>query len=107
MSLFPFLSPSVAVSRSKSVPMFGPPLPPGGRFAKSRAFADFLLAKIVNAENAAHLSDKFVTMAVGNMHTIETFKFLLLKLSLFPPHQTFHITTPLELDFGSDQGLVI
>merc|ERR1719422_96502 len=55
---------SVAVSRSKSVPMFGPPLPPGGRFAKSRAFADFLLAKIVNAENAAHLSDKFVTMAV-------------------------------------------
>ena len=44
--------------------MFGPPLPPGGRFAKSRAFADFLLAKIINAENAAHLSDKFVTMAV-------------------------------------------
>jgi signal-induced proliferation-associated 1 like protein 1 len=44
--------------------MFGPPLPPGGRFAKSKAFADFLLAKIVNAENAAHKSDKFVTMAV-------------------------------------------
>ena len=57
-------SSSVAVSRSKSVPMFGPPLPPGGRFAKSRAFAEFLLAKIINAENAAHLSDKFVTMAV-------------------------------------------
>ena len=55
---------SVAVSRSKSVPTFGPPLPPGGRFTKSRAFADFLLAKIVNAENAAHRSDKFVSMAV-------------------------------------------
>lgn len=54
----------MAVSRSKSVPMFGPPLPPGGRFAKSRAFAEFLLAKIVNAENAAHRSDKFVSMAV-------------------------------------------
>lgn len=58
------LSCSVAVSRSKSVPMFGPPLPPGGRFAKSKAFADFLLTKIINAENAAHGSDKFVSMAV-------------------------------------------
>ena len=38
---------------------------------------------------------------------IETFKFPLLKEAIFPPHQTFHITTPLELDFGSVQGLVI
>lgn len=56
--------PSVAVTRSKSVPMFGPPLPPGGRFAKSKAFAEFLLTKIINAETAAHKSDKFVSMAV-------------------------------------------
>ncbi len=55
---------SVAVTRSKSVPMFGPPLPPSGLFSKSRDFADFLLSKIVNAENAAHRSDKFVSMAV-------------------------------------------
>ena len=55
---------SVAVSRAKCVPMFGPPLPPGGIFKKDKAFADFLLAKIINAENAAHLSDKFVSMAI-------------------------------------------
>ena len=54
---------SVAVSRSKSVPMFGPPIPKEARFAKSKAFADFLLTKIVNGENAAHRADKFVSMA--------------------------------------------
>ena len=54
----------MAVSRSKSVPMFGPPLPPGARFAKGPAFAEYLLTKIINAENAAHRSDKFVSMAV-------------------------------------------
>ncbi|GIY80218.1 signal-induced proliferation-associated 1-like protein 2 [Caerostris extrusa] len=36
----------VAVSRSKEVPAFGPPIP-----------------AVINAENAAHRSDKFVTMA--------------------------------------------
>eukprot|EP00094_Tigriopus_californicus_P010965 TCALIF_10579-PA protein Name:"Similar to Sipa1l2 Signal-induced proliferation-associated 1-like protein 2 (Mus musculus)" AED:0.22 eAED:0.33 QI:0/0/0/0.66/1/1/9/0/732 len=37
---------------------------PGARFAKTKGFADFLLTKIINAENAAHRSDKFVSMAV-------------------------------------------
>ncbi|CAF2740676.1 Signal-induced proliferation-associated 1-like protein 3,Signal-induced proliferation-associated 1-like protein 1,Signal-induced proliferation-associated protein 1,Signal-induced proliferation-associated 1-like protein 2 [Lepeophtheirus salmonis] len=55
---------SVAVSRSKSVPMFGPPIPEGAMFPKSKAFANFLLTKIINAENAAHHSDKFVSMAI-------------------------------------------
>ena len=41
------------------------------------------------------------------MCRMETFKFPLLQQLIFPPHQTFHITTPLELDFGSVQGLVI
>ena len=36
---------------------------------------------------------------------METLKFEVQKLSLFPPLQTFHITTPLEVDFGSVQGL--
>ncbi|PIK34754.1 putative signal-induced proliferation-associated 1-like protein 2 isoform X3 [Apostichopus japonicus] len=36
---------SVAVSRSKDVPVFGPPLPPDAIFAKSSAFADFIIAK--------------------------------------------------------------
>ncbi|XP_064293481.1 signal-induced proliferation-associated 1-like protein 3 isoform X2 [Phalacrocorax carbo] len=54
---------SVAVTRSKDVPPFGPPIPSGVTFRKSDVFRDFLLAKAINAENAAHKSDKFHTMA--------------------------------------------
>ncbi|XP_075043185.1 signal-induced proliferation-associated 1-like protein 3 isoform X1 [Mixophyes fleayi] len=53
----------VAVTRSKDVPPFGPPIPNGVKFRKSDVFRDFLLAKVINAENAAHKSDKFHTMA--------------------------------------------
>lgn len=53
----------VAVSRSKDVQVFGPPIKDGAIFPKGKAFAEFILAKVVNAENAAHRSEKFVTMA--------------------------------------------
>ncbi|XP_077174675.1 signal-induced proliferation-associated 1-like protein 3 isoform X2 [Paroedura picta] len=54
---------SVAVTRSKDVPPFGPAIPSRATFRKSDVFRDFLLAKVINAENAAHKSDKFHTMA--------------------------------------------
>ncbi|XP_039593901.1 signal-induced proliferation-associated 1-like protein 2 isoform X2 [Polypterus senegalus] len=54
---------SVAVSRSKDVPPFGPPIPKGVTFPKSAVFRDFLLAKVINGENAAHKSEKFRAMA--------------------------------------------
>lgn len=54
---------SVAVSRSKEVPVFGPPIAEGGVYTKSKAFSEFLLSKVMNAENAAHRSDKFRSMA--------------------------------------------
>uniref|UniRef100_A0A673V9Z5 Signal induced proliferation associated 1 like 3 n=1 Tax=Suricata suricatta TaxID=37032 RepID=A0A673V9Z5_SURSU len=54
---------SMAVTRSKDAPAFGPPIPSGTTFRKSDVFRDFLLAKVINAENAAHKSDKFHTMA--------------------------------------------
>ncbi|KAL1769238.1 signal-induced proliferation-associated 1 3 isoform X1 [Sigmodon hispidus] len=54
---------SMAVTRSKDAPLFGPPIPNGTTFRKSDVFRDFLLAKVINAENAAHKSDKFHTMA--------------------------------------------
>ncbi|XP_076846427.1 signal-induced proliferation-associated 1-like protein 3 isoform X2 [Brachyhypopomus gauderio] len=55
---------SVAVTRMKDVPPFGPPLPPGGvAFRDPSAFRAFLLAKVINAENAAHKSEKFHAMA--------------------------------------------
>ncbi|XP_015753678.1 PREDICTED: signal-induced proliferation-associated 1-like protein 1 isoform X3 [Acropora digitifera] len=58
----------VAVSRSKDVPPFGPNIPVGAKFGKQRAFADFLLTKVINAENAAHKSDKFSAMATRTRH---------------------------------------
>lgn len=51
------------MTRSKDVPPFGPPIPNGVTFSKSDVFRYFLLAKVINAENAAHKSDKFHTMA--------------------------------------------
>ncbi|KAL4641345.1 signal-induced proliferation-associated 1-like protein 2 [Arapaima gigas] len=54
---------SVAVSRSRGVPAFGPPIPKGVTFPKSAVFRDFLLAKVINGENAAHKSEKFRAMA--------------------------------------------
>uniref|UniRef100_A0A0N5D913 Rap-GAP domain-containing protein n=1 Tax=Thelazia callipaeda TaxID=103827 RepID=A0A0N5D913_THECL len=54
---------SVAVSRAKDVPAFGPALPRGATFPKSSEFHDFLITKIINAENAVHRSKKFAAMA--------------------------------------------
>ncbi|KAK5616262.1 hypothetical protein CRENBAI_014893 [Crenichthys baileyi] len=53
----------VAVTRSKDIPLFGPLFPKGACFPRSPAFRDFLLAKVVNAENAAEKSEKFRSMA--------------------------------------------
>ncbi|XP_061829023.1 signal-induced proliferation-associated 1-like protein 3 [Nerophis lumbriciformis] len=54
---------SVAVTRMKDVPPFGPPIPSSVTFRDPDTFRHFLLAKIINAENAAHKSEKFYTMA--------------------------------------------
>ncbi|XP_043482719.1 signal-induced proliferation-associated 1-like protein 2 isoform X2 [Leptopilina heterotoma] len=54
---------TVAISRNKEVPIFGPPVPVGASFPKGKAFADFILAKAINGENAAHKVEKFATMA--------------------------------------------
>ncbi|XP_043929790.1 signal-induced proliferation-associated 1-like protein 1 [Protopterus annectens] len=54
---------SVAVARSRDVPSFGPPIPKGVTFPKSSVFREFLLVKVINAENATHKSEKFRAMA--------------------------------------------
>ncbi|KAI1295391.1 Signal-induced proliferation-associated 1-like protein 2 [Halotydeus destructor] len=59
---------AVSVTRSKEVPVFGPPIIEKGIYTKSRAFTDFLLSKIINAENAAHRSEKFRSMAQRTRH---------------------------------------
>uniref|UniRef100_A0AC35TX01 Rap-GAP domain-containing protein n=1 Tax=Rhabditophanes sp. KR3021 TaxID=114890 RepID=A0AC35TX01_9BILA len=54
---------SIAVSRAKDVPVFGPVIPASASFGKCTEFHDFLLTKIINAENAVHRSKKFSAMA--------------------------------------------
>ncbi|CAL4135181.1 unnamed protein product, partial [Meganyctiphanes norvegica] len=59
---------SVSVSRFRDVPMFGPSMPEGATFPKSRAFTEFLLAKVINGEIAALRSEKFTCMATRTRH---------------------------------------
>uniref|UniRef100_A0A0N4Z8W4 Rap-GAP domain-containing protein n=1 Tax=Parastrongyloides trichosuri TaxID=131310 RepID=A0A0N4Z8W4_PARTI len=54
---------TIAVSRAKDVPTFGPVIPSNATFGKSTEFHDFLITKIINAENAVHRSKKFASMA--------------------------------------------
>ncbi|XP_014671772.1 PREDICTED: signal-induced proliferation-associated 1-like protein 2 [Priapulus caudatus] len=54
---------SVAVTRSKDVPAFGPAIPKDKLFSKSKDCAEFIIAKAINGENAAHRSEKFIAMA--------------------------------------------
>lgn len=53
----------MAVSCTKDIPPFGPFIPADNSFVKGPAFRDFLLAKAINAENAAERSGKFHAMA--------------------------------------------
>ncbi|XP_057216943.1 signal-induced proliferation-associated 1-like protein 2 isoform X2 [Triplophysa rosa] len=53
----------VAVTRSKDIPLFGPLFPKRAHFPRSPAFRDFILAKAIDAENAAEKSEKFRSMA--------------------------------------------
>lgn len=76
----------VAVSRSKDVEVFGPPIKEGAVFPKGKVFAEFLLAKVVNAENAAHRSEKFVTMATRTRQ--EYLKDLVMNYSTSTPVDT-------------------
>ncbi len=61
---------SVAISYSKDVPSFGPPLPKNPLFYKSKEFRDFLLAKIMNADNAGLKCDKFTQIRMRAQHGI-------------------------------------
>lgn len=50
----------VAVARHRQVPLFGPPLKP---YYSRHELKDFILTKIINAENACHSVNKFAEMA--------------------------------------------
>ncbi|XP_052472657.1 rap1 GTPase-activating protein 2 isoform X5 [Carassius gibelio] len=52
----------VSVTAREDVPPFGPPLPNPSVFKKGPEFREFLLTKLINAENACCKSDKFAKL---------------------------------------------
>ncbi|XP_036379099.1 rap1 GTPase-activating protein 2-like isoform X7 [Megalops cyprinoides] len=52
----------VSVTAREDVPSFGPPLPNPAVFRKGPEFREFLLTKLINAENACYKSDRFAKL---------------------------------------------
>jgi len=52
------------VTARDDVPWFGPTLPTPAVFLRGVEFKEFLLTKLVNAENAAYKADKFSKLEV-------------------------------------------
>ncbi|XP_047032154.1 rap1 GTPase-activating protein 1 isoform X4 [Helicoverpa zea] len=52
----------VAVTARDDVPFFGPTLPQPSIFRKGREFKEFLLTKLINAENACYKAEKFAQL---------------------------------------------
>ncbi|XP_068173445.1 rap1 GTPase-activating protein 2-like isoform X2 [Antennarius striatus] len=52
----------VSITAREDVPPFGPALPNPAVFRKGPEFRDFLLTKLMNAENACYKSDKFAKL---------------------------------------------
>ncbi|XP_064207504.1 rap1 GTPase-activating protein 2-like isoform X2 [Anguilla rostrata] len=52
----------VSVTAREDVPPFGPPLPNPAVFKKGPEFREFLLTKLINAENACYKSDRFAKL---------------------------------------------
>ncbi|KAJ3330987.1 hypothetical protein HDU76_004341 [Blyttiomyces sp. JEL0837] len=60
----------VQIAYSKDVPAFGPPLPSPPVFANKLDLRNFLLAKVINAENAALKAPKFMKPHLRTRHSI-------------------------------------
>ncbi|KAJ7996235.1 hypothetical protein DPEC_G00235000 [Dallia pectoralis] len=52
----------VSVTAREDVPPFGPPLPNPAVFKKGQEFREYLLTKLINAENACYKSDRFARL---------------------------------------------
>lgn len=57
----------VSVTARDDVPFFGPTLPSPSVFVKGPEFREFLLTKLVNAENACYRSQQFAKLAVSHL----------------------------------------
>ena len=57
----------ISITARDDVPWFGPPLPTPAVFLRGVEFKEFLLTKLVNAENAAYKAEKFSKLEVSNI----------------------------------------
>lgn len=55
----------VSATARDDVPFFGPTLPAPSIFRKGKDFRNFLITKLINAENAAYKAEKFAKLAVS------------------------------------------
>ncbi|VDK37281.1 unnamed protein product [Gongylonema pulchrum] len=60
----------VSVTARDDVPFFGPTLPAPSIFRKGQEFRNFLLTKLINAENAAYKSTKFAKLAERTRYSL-------------------------------------
>lgn len=58
----------VSVTARDDVPFFGPTLPNPAIFRHGPEFKQFLLTKLVNAENACYKAHKFAKLEVSGFH---------------------------------------
>lgn len=63
----------VSVTARDDVPWFGPTLPTPAVFLRGVEFKEFLLTKLVNAENAAYKAEKFSKLEVSFSYLSSTF----------------------------------
>ncbi|XP_007435224.2 rap1 GTPase-activating protein 2 isoform X1 [Python bivittatus] len=82
----------VAVTAREDVPSFGPSLPSPPVFQKNAEFREFLLTKLINAENACCKSDKFAKLEDRTRAAL-----------LDNLHDELHIHTQLMLGLGSEE----
>ncbi|KAI4902343.1 hypothetical protein NFI96_014074, partial [Prochilodus magdalenae] len=80
----------VSVTAREDVPPFGPPLPNPAVFKKGPEFREFLLTKLINAENACYKSDKFAKLEGRTRAAL-----------LDNLHDELHRQTQATLGFGS------
>lgn len=83
----------VSVTARNDVPLFGPALPTPSVFLRGIEFKEFLLTKLVNAENAAYKAEKFSKLEVIR----------LLFPPLFQPHRQFY---PFKLQLRTRSALL-
>ncbi|XP_062816520.1 rap1 GTPase-activating protein 2 isoform X3 [Anolis carolinensis] len=82
----------VAVTAREDVPSFGPSLPNPPVFQKNSEFREFLLTKLINAENACCKSDKFAKLEDRTRAAL-----------LDNLHDELHVHTQLMLGLGFEE----